>query len=80
MNEIMGKTALITGAAGGIGAATARLFAREGALLLILSDVNKQALEDLAEEIHLQPICPMRQTSGSCLNTLGKNAAVWISW
>jgi 3-oxoacyl-[acyl-carrier protein] reductase len=57
MNEIMGKTALITGAAGGIGAATARLFAREGALLLILSDVNKQALEDLAEEIQSGSSC-----------------------
>ena len=51
MNEIQKKTALITGAAGGIGAATARLFAREGAVHLVLSDVNTSALETLAQEI-----------------------------
>ena len=37
-----GRTALITGAAGGIGSATARAFAREGADIC-LSDVNDTA-------------------------------------
>ena len=34
--KLQGKTAIITGAAKGIGAATARLFASEGARLLLL--------------------------------------------
>ncbi|MFD0164499.1 SDR family NAD(P)-dependent oxidoreductase [Streptomyces decoyicus] len=45
-----GKVALITGATGGIGAATARLFAREGARLVI-TDVHEQRLTALTEEI-----------------------------
>ena len=45
-----GRVALITGATGGIGAATARLFAREGARLL-LTDLDEEALDRLAAEI-----------------------------
>jgi NAD(P)-dependent dehydrogenase (short-subunit alcohol dehydrogenase family) len=44
-----GKTALVTGAAGGIGAETARSFAREGARLLLL-DHNPEPLAALADE------------------------------
>ena len=42
-----GKTALITGATGGIGTAVAELFAREGARLM-LTDVAEGPLRDLA--------------------------------
>jgi meso-butanediol dehydrogenase/(S,S)-butanediol dehydrogenase/diacetyl reductase len=45
-----GKVAVITGAASGIGAATARRFASEGARL-VLSDVNAEAGEGLAKEL-----------------------------
>jgi NAD(P)-dependent dehydrogenase (short-subunit alcohol dehydrogenase family) len=45
-----GKTALITGAASGIGASTARLFAREGARLF-LTDWNAEAGAALATEL-----------------------------
>jgi len=45
-----GKVALITGAAGGVGAATARRFAEEGASLL-LTDANLTGAEQLAEEL-----------------------------
>lgn len=45
-----GKTVLITGATGGIGAATAGLFAREGARLLV-TDVGQERLTALATEI-----------------------------
>ncbi|MCY0887017.1 MAG: SDR family oxidoreductase [Alicyclobacillaceae bacterium] len=44
------KVALITGAAGGIGAATARQFAREGAQV-VLADLRLEAATELAEEI-----------------------------
>jgi NAD(P)-dependent dehydrogenase (short-subunit alcohol dehydrogenase family) len=50
MARMADKTALITGGAGGIGAATARLFAREGADVVI-TDIEDGAGEQLAAEI-----------------------------
>ncbi len=50
MARLDGKTAIITGAAAGIGAATARAFAREGASL-VLTDINGEAVEAVAEEL-----------------------------
>ena len=47
---LQGKVAVITGAASGIGLATARLFAREGATLF-LGDVDEKAGRRAAEEI-----------------------------
>lgn len=44
------KVTVITGAAAGIGAATARVFAREGARLL-LNDLNVTALDEIAGEL-----------------------------
>ncbi len=48
--QLHGKTAIITGAAGGIGRATALLFASEGAAL-VLVDLNQEQGEDLVAEI-----------------------------
>ncbi len=48
--KLEGKVALITGAASGIGAASARLFAAEGARLTLV-DVNHRALATLVEEL-----------------------------
>lgn len=48
--HLQGKVAWITGAGSGIGAATARRFAREGALPA-LTDVNSEGLEKTAKEI-----------------------------
>lgn len=45
-----GKTVLITGAAGGFGQSVSRLFASEGARL-VLSDVSARQLEDLKGEL-----------------------------
>lgn len=51
--RLRGRCALITGASGGIAAATARRFAREGARLA-LSDLNPAGAEGVAREIRQQ--------------------------
>src|SRR3954467_6163166 len=48
--RLAGKTALITGATGGIGRATAELFAREGARLVV-TDTSADAAADLAARL-----------------------------
>jgi NAD(P)-dependent dehydrogenase (short-subunit alcohol dehydrogenase family) len=50
-NQLQGKTALITGGAGGIGRATAILFAREGAAVSVI-DLNDEAGTDVVRDIH----------------------------
>lgn len=54
MHRVAGKTALVTGAAQGIGLATARLLAREGARVVI-SDINDEA--GAAAAAASSPIC-----------------------
>jgi NAD(P)-dependent dehydrogenase (short-subunit alcohol dehydrogenase family) len=48
--QLSGKTALITGGAGGIGRAAALLFAREGAAVSVV-DLNRVAGQEVAREI-----------------------------
>lgn len=50
MNRLQGRTAVITGAASGIGAATARLFVAEGANVLI-ADMNEEQGSAIAAEL-----------------------------
>lgn len=53
--RLTGKTAIITGAAAGIGAATARAMAREGAAL-VLTDIDGAAAAALADELGARAI------------------------
>ncbi len=62
MNRLTGKIAVITGASSGIGAETARLFAREGASV-VLAARRQEALDQVAEEI--------RAAGGVCLAVAG---------
>lgn len=48
--RLEGKTAIVTGAGSGFGAGIARIFAREGATVMV-ADVNEGAAEAVAEEI-----------------------------
>ena len=63
-----GKTALITGAASGIGRATAQLIAHDGAEGLILVDLDAIALDQL------RPDCPAK-----CLNGDVSDERFWAS-
>ena len=50
MMELNGSVAIITGAGGAIGEATARLFAKEGAAV-VLADVRKEGIEEIARQV-----------------------------
>ncbi|MCW3001036.1 MAG: short-chain dehydrogenase [Conexibacter sp.] len=50
MSSLSGKVALVTGAASGIGQATARRFAQEGAQV-VLADLNEDGVRDVAASI-----------------------------
>ena len=50
MGHVSDKVTIVTGGAGGIGGATAKLLAEEGATVII-TDVNQEPGETLAAEI-----------------------------
>ena len=50
LSRLGGKSAIVTGAAKGIGRATAELFAREGARLVV-NDVDEAGLKDLEDRL-----------------------------
>jgi 3-oxoacyl-[acyl-carrier protein] reductase len=58
MFRLDGKTALVTGASGGIGSAIAKVFHAQGATV-VLSGTRREALEQLAQELgERAAVCP----------------------
>ena len=57
MKRLDGKVAIVTGGGGGIGAATARLMAREGAAVVV-ADLNLTEAGRVAGEIDTASACP----------------------
>src|SRR5881398_3711874 len=51
MGRLESKVAIVTGAGSGIGEATARLLAREGASVVV-ADINRTEAERVAGELH----------------------------
>lgn len=55
MQGLTGKSALVTGASGGIGGATARRFATEG-INLLLTDLDSDAIEAVADDCRAEGV------------------------
>lgn len=60
MKEVAGKTAVITGAAGGIGTAIAEVLAEEGAGAIVLADLAEAPIKELAQSIEADYQCCCR--------------------
>ena len=56
MRNPTGKTAIVTGAAGGIGGEVAKLFDRQG-IKLVLTDINAAGLTQTARGLTRKPLC-----------------------
>ena len=87
MFDLKGKTALVTGASGGIGGAIARALVERGATVA-LSGTRRQALETLAAELGAQTIIVAAnlsdpdETSGlveACENALGQGLDILVA-
>jgi 3-oxoacyl-[acyl-carrier protein] reductase len=92
-SALSGKSFLVTGASGGIGAATARAFAAEGAGVALHYNTNRRAAESLSRELE-SPTCVVQADVSSeadvdrmyeeifstfpRLDGLVVNAGIWI--
>ena len=51
MDELKGKVAIVTGGASGIGKGVAELFAEENASALTIADIERDPLQEVAEDL-----------------------------
>ena len=87
MERLAGRVALITGAASGIGRATAERLAAEGAAVLI-TDIDDDGGKAVASELEPPATGPPTCTSMSCRSRTGSgrwrapssSSAVWTCW
>lgn len=88
-SDLKGKSFLITGASGGIGAATARAFAEEGARLVLHYYRNREGAESLAKELSVETIVVRADVASEAdvdgmyakagrLDGVIVNAGIWI--
>ena len=54
--KIAGKTVVVTGGASGIGRAMVSKFKQEGAANIVIADINKDELEEFADEVGGKPV------------------------
>src|ERR1041385_3642137 len=73
MFDLTGKTALITGATGGIGGEIARALHRQGAKLAV-SGTRREGLEMLAAELGGAPVLPCDLTNKDAVEALVPDA------
>ncbi len=70
--RLEGKTAIVTGAGSGFGAGIARIFAREGATVMV-ADINAAAAKSIADEIGGIP-CTVDVANGASVAAMAKAA------
>ena len=72
MNLLTGKNVIITGGAGGIGAACVRRFAQEGASFILIADLNKALADEVASDVEKRfgACCVAVQANVSDLNDI----------
>ena len=79
MDRLKGKTAIVTGAASGIGKSIATLFVEEGATIMAV-DVNRELLEQTAVELNGSRMGSCKTMICDVTNPEQVNAVITESW
>src|SRR3954465_10975851 len=77
MGRLKGKVAIVTGAGSGIGEATARLMAREGASVVV-ADINGTEAERVAGELHNAVAVEVDVSDEPSVRGMAETAVEWF--